>query len=59
MTEQQARLESREVSADSAQIVPKKKKASWVRTILWILSMMLLANLAMAIVAYFMFFHDK
>lgn len=34
---------------------PKKKKASWVRTILWILSMMLLANVAMAILFYVLY----
>jgi hypothetical protein len=36
-----------------------KKKASWLRTILWMLSMMLLVNVVMAIVAYFLFFADK
>ena len=31
---------------------PKKKKASWTRTILWMLSMVLLVNVFFAIVAY-------
>jgi len=35
---------------------PKKKKASWLRTILWMLSMVLLVNVVMAIIAYFLFF---
>ena len=38
---------------------PRKKKASWVRTILWMLSMMILANTIMAIIAYFLFFRNK
>jgi len=37
----------------------KKKKASWLRTILWMFSMALLGNLVMAIIAYFLFFHNK
>lgn len=37
---------------------PAKKKASWLRTILWVLSMMLLVNAAMAVVAYFLFFRN-
>ena len=37
----------------------KVKKASWVRTILWMFSMVLLANVFMGIIAYFLFFHDK
>ena len=38
---------------------PKKKKASWLRTILWMLSMIVLANMVMAILAYFLFFRNK
>ena len=34
---------------------PKKKKASWVRTILWMLSMILLANVAMGILFYVLY----
>jgi flagellar basal body-associated protein FliL len=41
------------------QPAPQKKKASWLRTILWMLSMIMLVNLAMVIVAYFMFFYNK
>jgi len=37
----------------------KKKKASWLHTVLWMLSMILLANGVMAIIAYFLFFHNK
>jgi len=37
----------------------KKRKPSWLRTILWMLSMIVLVNIAMAIVAYFLFFHNK
>jgi len=36
-----------------------KKKASWLRTVLWMLSMVLLSNVVMAIIAYFLFFNDK
>ena len=34
---------------------PKKKKASWLRTILWMLSMMLFANVAMGILFYVLY----
>jgi hypothetical protein len=34
---------------------PKKKEASWFRTILWMLSMMLLANVVMAILFYVLY----
>lgn len=44
------------VNPKSTATSPQKKKASWLRTILWMLSMMLLANVAMAVVAYFLFF---
>lgn len=36
-----------------------KKKTSWLHTILWMFSMMLLVNVAMAIAAYFLFFYKK
>ncbi len=37
----------------------QKKKASWLRTILWMISMVLLANAIMAILAYFLFFRNQ
>jgi hypothetical protein len=37
----------------------KKRKPSWLRTILWMLSMIVLANIVVAIVAYFLFFQHK
>lgn len=37
----------------------KKKKASWFRTILWMLSMMLLANMVVGVIAYFLFIYKK
>jgi hypothetical protein len=37
---------------DSRTMGPKKKKASWPRTILWMLSMVILVNILMAIIAY-------
>ena len=36
-----------------------KKKASWMRTILWMMSMALLGNVFMGIIAYFIFFYHK
>lgn len=36
-----------------------KKKASWSRTILWMVSMALLGNVIMGIIAYFLFFANK
>ena len=33
-----------------------KRKASWLRTILWMISMILLVNVAMWTIAYFLFF---
>jgi len=38
---------------------PPKKKPSWLHTILWMIGMMLLVNVAMAVVAYFLFFYGK
>jgi flagellar basal body-associated protein FliL len=35
----------------------RKKKACWLRTILWMLSMVLLVNAVMAVIAYFLFFY--
>jgi len=37
-------------------VIQKKKKVSWLHTMLWMLSMVLLANIVMGIVAYFLFF---
>lgn len=37
---------------DSRAVGPKKKNASWTRTILWMLSMVILVNVVMAIIAY-------
>ena len=37
----------------------KGKDASWVRTILWMISMALLGNVIMAIIAYFLFFYNQ
>jgi heme/copper-type cytochrome/quinol oxidase subunit 2 len=36
-----------------------KKKVSWLHTILWMLSMVFLANVMMGIIAYFLFFYHK
>ena len=54
MTDEQVQAASHELiaSPEKSLASPKKKKASWFRTILWILSMMLLANVVMAIIAY-------
>lgn len=68
MTEKQAQAESHDPLGNQEMPVgdqkplvenPKKKKASWVRTILWMLSMVLLANVFLGIVAYFLFFYKK
>lgn len=54
MTEDQARsagcgpVESRE----SPLVTAKNKPASWLRTILWMLSMVLIVNVVLAIIAY-------
>ena len=64
MTEEQARAESHNSPENQEKPVgdqkspvgnKKKKKASWFRTILWMLSMALLANVVLFIVAYFLF----
>jgi heme/copper-type cytochrome/quinol oxidase subunit 2 len=61
MTEVQAQAESG--GSLESQVNPlgnqKKKKASWLRTILWMLSMMLLVNAVLGIIAYFLFFYKK
>jgi len=57
MTEEQAQPESH-VPVDgqgSPVATPQKKKASWFRTIMWMLSMMLLVNVVMAIIAYILY----
>jgi hypothetical protein len=36
---------------------PQKKKASWSRTILWMLSMVILVNIFMTIIAYVLHFY--
>lgn len=59
MSEQQASEKSLEVLAGQAQPVAAKKKASWWRTILWVLSMMLMVNVVMGVIAYFVFFYNK
>lgn len=63
MTEYQAQAGSHELAENQQSPVanPQKKKAgwSWLRTILWMLSMMLLVNAVMGIVAYFLFFYKK
>jgi len=64
MTEQQVQAanqdqpENRESPAgDQISSTPprKKKKASWFRTILWMVSMMLLVNVIMAIIFYVLY----
>jgi hypothetical protein len=61
MTEQQVQAECKSTLVD--QKIPtankQKKKASWLRTILWMFSMILLTNIIMAILAYFLFFKNK
>ena len=61
MTENQAQAASQDSMGDQKLSAgntkepvanPKKKKASWTRTILWMLSMVLLVNVFFAIVAY-------
>lgn len=42
---------------DSRTMGPKKKKASWPRTILWMLSMVVLVNVVMAIIAFVLHFY--
>lgn len=61
MTEEQMQPDSQGAVAGQQNPVTtgKKKKASWLRTILWMISMMLLVNAIMAIIAYFLFFYKK
>lgn len=54
MNEQQTNPEGL-VMAAPVQPVVQKKKASWWRTILWVLAMMLLVNVVMAFIAYWYF----
>ena len=58
MTEEQAQAANREPMVEgqkNSAVTPLKKKASWLRTILWMLSMMLLVNVVMAIIAYVLY----
>ena len=59
MTEEQVFSINHDPVADREipSVVYKKKKASWFRTILWMLSMMMLTNVAMAIIAYVLYSH--
>lgn len=61
MTEEQMQPDSQSAVAEQQNPVAtkKKKKASWLRTILWMISMVLLVNVIMAIIAYFLFFYKK
>ncbi len=61
MTEVQAQAESGGTLGSQVNTVgnQKKKKASWLRTILWMLSMILLVNAVLGIIAYFLFFYKK
>ena len=61
MTEQhaQATFPSLAANHQKAALTTKKKEVSWVRTILWMLFMVLLANGVMGLIAYFLFFYHK
>jgi cell division septal protein FtsQ len=61
MAEEQAQAESQNPLGNREKPAgnQKKRKASWVRTILWMLSMMLLANVVVGIIAYFLFFYKN
>ena len=60
MSEQQVQQEQPGAAViQQGQAGTKKKKASWLRTVLWVISMMLLVNIVMAIIAYFLFFHNQ
>jgi heme/copper-type cytochrome/quinol oxidase subunit 2 len=48
-----------QVAGQESASAGKKGKPSWLRTVLWMLSMIVLANIVMAIIAYFLFFHNK
>jgi len=54
MTERQAspEMHSPTDNQSAPEARPKKKKASWARTILWMVGMMLLVNVVMALIAY-------
>lgn len=64
MTEEQVHAESHNSVGNQEKLAgdqkspvgsQKKKKASWARTILWMVSMMLLVNVIFAILAYFLY----
>lgn len=61
MAEDQAQAAGSNAVADHGALSasPQKKKPSWFRTILWMFSMMLLVNVVMGIIAYFLFFAHK
>lgn len=57
MTEKQAPAESHDSAENQTNpfVTQKKKKASWLRTILWMLSMMLLVNTFFVILFYILY----
>ena len=55
MTEERAQSHEQAENQKNPAGNPQKKKASWLRTILWMLSMMLLVNVVMAIIAYVLY----
>ena len=61
MTEELLQAEDFNIAIDHKNSVEQKKgkKASWLHTILWMLSMVVLANIGMSVIAYFLFFHNK
>lgn len=61
MTEQhvQATYPSLAANPPKATLATKKKEVSWVRTILWMILMVLLTNGVMGVIAYFLFFYHK
>jgi len=54
MTENRVQLTSLESAEEkkTPAVMHKKKKTSWLRTILWMVSMMLLVNIIMAAIGY-------
>jgi hypothetical protein len=61
MTDEPANAEINNQVADKKNPVSStaKKKPSWLHTILWMFSMLLLVNVVMGVIAYFLFFHNK
>jgi hypothetical protein len=59
MTEEMANTERNGQVLNQQFPTVTKKKASWLHTILWMFSMVLLANIVMGILAYFLFFRNK